>query len=133
MQESHTGTPRFVHLDEVVAVPLASMTTEGDQGVTRLLFEKNINGSADLFVAVFTMEPHQVHPRHSHPNVGEMYFVVAGECTISLGDDERDCTAGTAVYIPAGVPHGVTTADTSCSVMVVFPEGDWSKVEKVWA
>jgi|CXWL01.1.fsa_nt_gi quercetin dioxygenase-like cupin family protein len=133
MTANPNGTPTFVHLDDVTPVPLASVTKEGDQGVTRILFEKSLNGSPDLFVAVFTMEPHQVHPRHSHPNVGEMYFVVEGLCTISLGDEERQCAAGTAVYIPAGVNHGVVTADEGCSVMVAFPQGDWDKVEKVWA
>ena len=133
MPDTPCGTPMYVHLDEVAPVPLASVTTEGDQGVTRILFEKKLNGSPDLFVAVFTMDRDQVHPRHSHPNVGEMYFVVSGSCTISLGDEERHCTAGTAVYIPAGVAHGVTTADETCSVMVAFPEGDWDKIEKVWA
>jgi quercetin dioxygenase-like cupin family protein len=132
MSQLSGGTPTFVHLDDVVPVPLASVTAEGDQGVTRILFEKQVNGSPDLFVAVFSMDRHQVHPRHSHPNVGEMYFVVAGSCTISLGEDRRHCRAGTAVYIPAGVKHGVTTGDEVCSVMVAFPEGDWSRIEKAW-
>lgn len=133
MADDSNGIPMYVHLDEVIPVPLASVTTEGDQGVTRILFEKKINASPDLYVAVFTMESNQVHPCHSHPNVGEMYFVVSGSCTISLGDEERHCTAGTAVYIPAGVKHGVITGEETCSVMVTFPEGDWSKIEKAWA
>src|SRR4051812_19130773 len=103
-----------------------------DQGTSRRLIGKAVNGSPDLLVSVLTMEPHQYHPLHFHPNMGEMYYVVEGSCEIRVGDETRTCTRGTAIYTPAGTAHSVRTGDEGCSVMVAFPEGDWDKIEKVF-
>ncbi|HYR15856.1 MAG TPA: cupin domain-containing protein [Mycobacterium sp.] len=41
---------------------------------------------------------------HTHP-VDQLYFVTDGEVTIKLGKDIHLAAAGSAVFIPAGVPH----------------------------
>jgi mannose-6-phosphate isomerase-like protein (cupin superfamily) len=41
---------------------------------------------------------------HIHP-VDQLYFVTDGEVTIKLGKDIHLAAAGSAVFIPAGVPH----------------------------
>ncbi|MEV7341494.1 cupin domain-containing protein [Streptomyces sp. NPDC093544] len=41
---------------------------------------------------------------HAHP-VDQLYFVTEGEVTIKLGKDIHKAAAGSAVFIPAGVPH----------------------------
>jgi quercetin dioxygenase-like cupin family protein len=78
------------------------------------------------------MEPHQYHPPHAHPNMGELYYVLEGRCEITVGALVQMCSAGTAIYTPAGTPHSVRTHDEGTAVMVAFPEGDWEKIEKVW-
>jgi quercetin dioxygenase-like cupin family protein len=112
--------------------PIASLTTEGDQGWAHELITEQINGSPDLYVSVFRMDPGQYHPLHAHPNVGELYFVLEGRCELRIGERCEWVQAGTAAYMPRGVPHSVRTAESPVRILVTFPEGDLGKVEKVW-
>ena len=45
-------------------------------------------------------------PMHIHHDAAEAFYVVAGEYTIFVGDQEHRCPAGSFIYIPAGVAHG---------------------------
>jgi quercetin dioxygenase-like cupin family protein len=112
--------------------PIASLTTAGDQGWARELITAQINGSPDLYVSVFRMDPGQYHPLHAHPNVGELYYVLDGRCELRIGDRCEWVEAGTAAYMPCNVPHSVRTGDSGVSILVTFPEGDLNKVGKVW-
>lgn len=56
-------------------------------------------------------EPGQGPPLHKHPYV-EVAFTIKGRATITVGDEEREVTAGAIVVIPAGIPHRfVNTGD----------------------
>jgi quercetin dioxygenase-like cupin family protein len=112
--------------------PIASLTVAGDQGWARELITAQINGSPDLYVSVFRMDPGQYHPLHAHPNVGELYFVLEGRCQLRIGERSEWVEAGTAAYMPRGVPHSVRTAEQGVRILVTFPEGDLGKVGKVW-
>jgi quercetin dioxygenase-like cupin family protein len=81
---------------------------------------------------VLRLEPNQYHPLHNHPDLGELYFVLNGVCEVQLGDDVHSVEAGTAIYIPKGVGHSLRTESNSVEVLIVFPEGDLSKVRKEW-
>jgi mannose-6-phosphate isomerase-like protein (cupin superfamily) len=49
---------------------------------------------------------------HYHRTTEELYFFTAGRGRMTLGDDERDVTAGDCVVIPPGAVHGlVNTGD----------------------
>lgn len=120
------------NVETVADTPIASLTVEGDQGWARELITAQINGSPDLYVSVFRMDPNQYHPLHAHPNVGELYFVLEGRCELRIGDRCEWVHAGTAAYMPAGVPHSVRTRDQGVRILVTFPEGDLAKVGKVW-
>jgi quercetin dioxygenase-like cupin family protein len=124
--------PRIVitAIDTVPESPVSNMTVAHDQGWTRGLINKAINGSPDLFVSVFRMEPNQYHPKHRHPNVGECYFVLEGRAEMVVGDRVEWVEAGTAIYVPKGVPHSTRTEEDGVAVLVIYPEGDWDKVEK---
>jgi mannose-6-phosphate isomerase-like protein (cupin superfamily) len=43
-------------------------------------------------------------PRHVHP-VDQTYYVVEGRIDLALGTDEVSVESGSAVFIPAGLPH----------------------------
>ncbi|MDQ6714651.1 MAG: cupin domain-containing protein [Actinomycetota bacterium] len=45
-------------------------------------------------------------PMHVHHDCAEVFYVLAGEYRIFIGDDDWDCPAGSFIYIPLGVPHG---------------------------
>lgn len=120
------------NVETVQDKPIASLTVEGDQGWARELITTQINGSPDLYVSVFRMDPGQYHPLHAHPNVGELYFVLEGRCELRIGDRTEWVEAGTAAYMPQGVPHSIRTKADGVRVLVTFPRGDLAEVEKVW-
>ena len=45
-------------------------------------------------------------PLHIHHNAAEAFYVLKGEYTIFIGDEETACPAGSFIFIPAGVTHG---------------------------
>src|SRR5438874_557174 len=117
-------------ISSVEEQPVSSMTVEHDQGWTRGLIRKDINGAPDLLVSVLRMEPHQYHPLHRHPNMGELYYILEGRCQLRVGDRSEWVEAGTAIYTPRGIPHSTRTEDDGVSILVVFPEGDWNRIGK---
>jgi len=61
-------------------------------------------GETCLLIAT-EVPPGALGPKnHVHPS-DQLYYVVEGELTVTLGSDEHTVPAGSAVFIPAGVPH----------------------------
>ncbi|WP_040167345.1 cupin domain-containing protein [Microbacterium gorillae] len=118
------------NIADVAEIPIGSVTVAHDQGWTKLLVREDLNGSPDLAVAMFRMGPHQHHPPHRHPNLGELYFIWEGRGRVRVGDRVEWVEAGTAIYIPKGVPHGMDTGDEGVSILIVFPEGDDANIVK---
>jgi mannose-6-phosphate isomerase-like protein (cupin superfamily) len=50
--------------------------------------------------------------RHKHAS-DQIYLILQGEITIELGEDVQTADCGSAIYIPAGVPHHNWNAGTS--------------------
>ena len=46
-------------------------------------------------------------PMHTHEDAGEAFYVLEGEYLIFMEDREYRCPAGSFVFIPAGLVHGV--------------------------
>lgn len=63
-------------------------------------------------------------PLHSHPQ-DETFYVLEGEVTAFLGDDEpRLCRAGAVAFAPAGVPHSFRVeSDTARMLFLSTPAG----------
>ena len=51
--------------------------------------------------------------------VDELAFIVSGEGKLSVGGERVPFRAGEAVFIPAGVPHGVVN-DSSAEMAMVY-------------
>lgn len=45
-------------------------------------------------------------PMHIHHDTNEAFYVLAGEYTVVLEDQEIRCLAGSFIYVPAGMRHG---------------------------
>lgn len=120
----------------VYATPEVDIRTRaghaGDQGWNMRLINSSINGSEDLLASSLRLEPHQYHPPHYHPLTGEIYFVYEGSCEMTVGDTTHRVQAGTVIYTPRGAAHSIRTHDEGVRVLIVFPEGDLAKIEKVW-
>lgn len=124
------GSVHFTNIADVPEVHISTRTVAHDQGWSRSLIKSEINGSPDLLMAAFRMEPHHHHAKHAHPNMGEIYFIHEGRCRIEVGDRAEWVSAGSAVYVPRGTAHCIDTGDDAATVLVIFPEGDPKKIGK---
>lgn len=63
-----------------------------------------------LFVGLNCFEPGQSQAVHAHPGADKFYFVAAGKARMTVGNETREVGAGTVVWAPADLPHGVVAA-----------------------
>ena len=63
-----------------------------------------------LFVGLNCFERGQAQPVHTHAGADKFYLVVSGKARMTVGRDARVVEAGTVVWAPADVPHGVEEA-----------------------
>ena len=73
---------------------------------------------AHLFAGLNCFEPGQSQAVHAHDGADKFYLVLEGKARMRVGAEELDAGAGTLVWAPAGVPHGVVRA-LERSVMLV--------------
>ena len=62
------------------------------------------HGGVPACVIVFDGGPGAGPDLHRHPYV-ELFVVLEGEATFTLGDEQRVVRGGSMVWAPAGVPH----------------------------
>ena len=60
-----------------------------------------------LFAGLNCFEPGQSQSVHVHGNADKFYLVLSGKARMTVGAVTDDADAGTLVWAPAGVPHGV--------------------------
>ena len=63
-----------------------------------------------LFLGLNCFEPGQSQRVHTHAGADKFYLVVSGRAKLTVGDETREVGAGTVVWAPADVPHGVSEA-----------------------
>jgi len=98
---------RFVHIDEVAPVTF----TEG-------LTFRPVLGDGVLVNHVY-FDPHTEAPTHAHEEE-QIVVVLDGEFDFWIGDETRTLRKGDMVVIPAWVPHGARTNDSSCLEIDIF-------------
>jgi quercetin dioxygenase-like cupin family protein len=78
-------------------------------------------GASSLYIGQQWLEPGDRVLLHTHP-VEEALTFLAGSGEATLGAETVLITAGTSLYIPAGLVHGFRNAGTATlHVLVVFP------------
>lgn len=65
---------------------------------------------SQLFVGLNCFEPGQRQPAHTHAGADKFYLVVSGKARITVGTEMRVAEAGTVIWAPADVLHGVDEA-----------------------
>jgi quercetin dioxygenase-like cupin family protein len=63
-----------------------------------------------LFVGLNCFEPGQSQKTHVHAGSDKFYVVLSGKARMIVGNQTREAAAGTVVWAPADVPHGVVEA-----------------------
>lgn len=69
------------------------------------------DGATQLDVHINSIFPGSAQgPRHFHSSSENAFFVLAGEGSIVIGDDEYLVFAGDFLFLPPGVSHSVSNA-----------------------
>ena len=72
---------------------------------TIFLVDPENSPSQKLKMGHTTIYPTGTTTGHSHDDMEEVYFVVCGQGTMKVGDDEFPIKAGDALYVPPGEFH----------------------------
>jgi quercetin dioxygenase-like cupin family protein len=123
-----------VRSSDVPGYSLAEVTgNPHDQGTGWALIGPSINGAAEFSGGIYTMGPGQVHPPHYHPVGPELYYIVTGSCLVQLDNDEFEVGSDTAIYIPEGSVHAVSTRpNESVTIFYVFALHPDTQKSTVW-
>lgn len=86
-------------------------TVQFDWGKSKWMSSPAVTGSESFSAGVVVLEPGAAHERHVHPDSEEILYFMTGSGVQTVGDEEREVSAGHMVYISAGVEH--STHNTS--------------------
>jgi quercetin dioxygenase-like cupin family protein len=82
------------------------------------------DGAPNFAIRRFTLAPGSEVPKHTNEVEHEQY-VLAGEYTVGLGDEEMTVGAGDSLFIPAGVVHWYRNdGDEAGAFLCAVPNGD---------
>lgn len=95
-------------LDELEAERVAN-----DGAYLQFVRERNMS------VGLYALDAGQSDPQQPHGQ-DEVYFVVSGRASITVGEETTMVARGSVVYVPAGVPHKFHHIAEDLRVMVVF-------------
>jgi unsaturated pyranuronate lyase len=101
------GAGRYVHIDSISPAEFVP-----GLGFRPVLGQRSMVNFVDF-------APRTEAPRHVHEEE-QIVIVLDGEFTFDLDGDVRVMRRGDVAVIPAWVPHGAWTTDTSCLEVDVF-------------
>ncbi|MER8028785.1 cupin domain-containing protein [Streptomyces bauhiniae] len=89
-----------------------------DGAYLQFLRERNMS------VGLYALDAGSHDPQKPHLQ-DEVYFVVSGRASVSVGLETTEVARGSVVYVPAGVSHKFHHISEDLRVLVVFspPEG----------
>jgi mannose-6-phosphate isomerase-like protein (cupin superfamily) len=70
-------------------------------------------------LAIITIQPHRDGPgTHAHSEEDDSFYMLEGELTFTVDDEEVVAGPGTFVLVPPGVPHGFANRGDSVARFV---------------
>jgi len=105
--------------EKIMVVPLESVEPipVGQGSWSRLLVTDKTAGAQKACLGYSVFTPGTNTPQKIHQEE-ELCYVLAGRGQLTVGNEVVEYTAGQALYIPAGVPHGVANPYSEDLVMV---------------
>jgi mannose-6-phosphate isomerase-like protein (cupin superfamily) len=79
----------------------------------------------DLSVGLYRLPAGETDPQSPHTE-DEVYHVVRGRATITVGDEEHPVTAGSIVFVGADVPHRFHDIEDELVVLVIFGPAEYT-------
>jgi quercetin dioxygenase-like cupin family protein len=99
------------------AVALASLVAYAEHGIASRVLAKTGGGS----VTLFAFDAGQGLSEHSAP-FDALVFVLEGALTLTIGGAAVAASPGTAVRMPAGIPHALAASERSKMLLVMLRE-----------
>src|SRR5580765_4814645 len=75
--------------------------------------------AADIGVVEVAMAPGDEPPLHIHANEDEWFYLLDGEVTFHVGDENFAGVVGSFVSFPRGIPHTFTVETGSARFLVI--------------
>src|SRR5262245_28216948 len=72
-------------------------------------------------VVLFRFAPNQELSAHTAPFAAMLYFV-SGEASLRLGDEEQQAQAGTFVYMPPKLEHGIKARTETVMLLTMLKQ-----------
>jgi mannose-6-phosphate isomerase-like protein (cupin superfamily) len=79
----------------------------------------------DLSVGLYRLPAGATDPQKPHTE-DEVYSVIRGRATITVGEEERPVTAGSIVFVGADVPHRFHDIEEELVVLVIFGPAEYT-------
>ena len=79
----------------------------------------------DLSVGVYRLAAGASDPQGPHTE-DEVYHVVRGRATITVGEEERPVSAGSIIFVGADVPHRFHDIEDELVVLVIFGPAEYT-------
>ncbi|MFF2651631.1 cupin domain-containing protein [Streptomyces sp. NPDC058045] len=73
----------------------------------------------NMSVGLYALDAGATDPQQPHQQ-DEVYFVVSGRASVTVGDETTQVARGSVVYVPAGVMHRFHHISEDLRVLVVF-------------
>lgn len=108
-----------------LSVKDAPLNRRGGQN-SYLLLKKGQFGSQNLVVTWVDCEPGGEQQMHVHESEEQVYIIVRGTGLMKTGEEIREVSAGTLIFVPPGTPHAIRNAadDTLTFVSAASPPMD---------
>jgi quercetin dioxygenase-like cupin family protein len=74
----------------------------------------------NCFCDLYCLQPGQSQKPHSHAGADKIYYVLEGEATIQVGDEEQVLSSGRIVLASSEVVHGVRNTSSQPLSLLVF-------------
>ena len=81
-------------------------TRELDGLVSHILLEEGDAPGSEMSITWVDVEPGNEQPHHSH-DPQQVYVITRGRGRMKVGEEERDVSAGSMVFIPSNAVHGI--------------------------
>ncbi len=76
--------------------------------------------SPRFFCDLYCLAPGQAQRMHAHTDSDKVYYVLTGQATVQVGEEQATVDPGWAVLAPSGTDHGVSNRSCDPLTILVF-------------
>ena len=80
----------------------------------------------DLSAGLYVLDAGATDPQSPHTE-DELYYVVTGRASVTVGDESRPVVAGSLILVAANVPHHFHDIAERLEILVVFGPAEGSR------